>query len=73
MTRTCSIPGLNDLSAMHAAWKKLTPDQKVTYRGELAKIAARESPERDDCWLEDIAAEFGPEAFLRTIGKWVES
>ena len=47
-------------------------NQKITYRGELAKICAREAPERDTCWLEDIAAEFAPEAFIRTLGLWEE-
>jgi len=64
---------INDLNAMHEAWKSLNPDQKGTYRSELSVIAVRESIRRDECWLEDIAAEFGPEAFLRTIGKWEES
>ena len=61
---------LKDLNAMYAAWKGLTAQQKLVYRAELAHIAARESPNRESCWLEDIAAEFGPEAYLRTIGKW---
>ena len=63
---------LNDLNAMHEAWQTLTSDQRITYRGELAKICAREAPERDTCWLEDIAAEFAPEAFLKTLGLWKE-
>ena len=63
---------LNDLNAMHEAWQTLTSNQKITYRGELAKICAREAPERDTCWLEDIAAEFAPEAFIRTLGLWEE-
>jgi hypothetical protein len=62
----------NDLNAMHEAWQTLTSDQRITYRGELAKICAREAPERDTCWLEDIAAEFAPEAFLKTLGLWKE-
>lgn len=62
----------NDLNAMHEAWQTLTSNQKITYRGELAKICAREAPERDTCWLEDIAAEFAPEAFLRTLELWEE-
>ena len=61
-----------DLSAMYEVWQTLTSDQKITYRGELAKICAREAPERDTCWLEDIAAEFAPEAFLKTLGLWEE-
>ena len=63
---------LNDLSAMYEAWQTLTSNQKITYRGELAKICAREAPERDTCWLQDIAAEFAPEAFLKTLGLWEE-
>jgi len=64
---------ISDLNAIHQAWKCLTPDQKGRYRSELSIIAVRESAHRDECWLEDIAAEFGPEAFLRTIGKWEDS
>jgi hypothetical protein len=61
---------LNDLNAMHEAWQLLTHEQKLAYRREIALIASREVPNRQSHWLEDIAAEFGHEAYLRTIGKW---
>jgi hypothetical protein len=63
---------LNDLNAMHEAWQLLTHEQKLAYRREIALIASREVPNRQSHWLEDIAAEFGHEAYLRTIGKWIE-
>lgn len=69
----CGHPNYaRNLNAMHRAWQTLTHDQKLAYRGELAWIAARESIKRQSCWMEDIAAEFGPEAFLRVVGKWKE-
>lgn len=62
----------SDLNAIHKAWQTLTHVQKLAYRSELALIAARESINRQSCWMEDIAAEFGPEAFLRVVGKWTD-
>jgi hypothetical protein len=62
----------SDLNAMHEAWQLLTHEQKLAYRREIALIASREVPNRQSHWLEDIAAEFGHEAYLRTIGKWIE-
>ena len=64
---------LNDLNAMHKAWQTLSGEQKARYRQEIALIGVRELPNRDECWIEDICAEFGHEAFLRTIQKWEES
>jgi hypothetical protein len=55
---------LNDLNAMHEAEKVLTYDQFDDYYIELAKRMVRPF---------HATASQRAEAFLRTIGKWVES
>lgn len=66
---TIRVPDyLNDLNAMHGAVKTLTPDQKHEMNRWL--LATRPGNLTRFKW-EAEADEFA-EAFLRTIGQWVE-
>jgi hypothetical protein len=67
-SHTQKIPDyLNDLNAMHEVEKVLTDEQQRTYAAELGRSY-------DGSFLHVSApAAQRAEAFLRTIGKWVES
>ena len=60
---------LNDLNAMHKAEKVLRDDRETAFRGWL--WLAHGQPEMRCATVHATAAERA-EAFLRTIGKWVE-
>ena len=62
---------LNDLNAMHEAEKVLTADQARAYDKEQQKIGFRERL-AGAFWMWHLPANWKAEAFLRTIGKWVE-
>jgi len=66
-----SIPDyLNDLNAMHEAEKMITKDQQLDYAYNLKEIAC---PITGEDWMAiHTTAGQRSEAFLRTIGKWVE-
>jgi hypothetical protein len=63
---------LNDLNAMHEAWRKMSDDQKFLWRTEITKIVERDRflGRTEDCWYEGATAAQRAEALLRTIGKW---
>lgn len=66
---------LNDLNAMHEAEKVLTTEQDGAYRAQLANLFSRACGyEWDDGYAGAITATAAQraEAFLRTLGKWVE-
>ncbi len=65
---------LNDLNAMHEAWKTLTYEQHKQSRQHSQMIVYRDgftsdNPHRS---VSNAASTQRAEAFLRTIGKWVE-
>jgi hypothetical protein len=70
---------LNDLNAMHEAEKVLSDGQRMTYYGHLVSIA-RKSLGIDPCeshyqpkFTTHATAAQRAEAFLCTVGRWVES
>lgn len=65
---------LNDIKAMHEAEKTL-PNHPfyIRYLGEVVNACLDESADYEDWWLMCHAtAAQRAEAFLRTIGKWVD-
>jgi hypothetical protein len=60
---------LNDLNAMHEAWSTLDDAEKFTFRSKLTVVIMKHD---DDIWYEGATAAQRAEAFLRTLGKWVE-
>ena len=63
---------LNDLNAMHEAEKMLDANQRTTYRAHLACMFT-DHPDDGMRFAITATAAQRSEAFLRTIGKWVES
>jgi hypothetical protein len=66
-----------DLNAMHEAEKIFDKTQRSKYANELHDVILTEENEDDDteidfAWLSATAAQRA-EAFLRTVGRWVES
>jgi len=64
---------LNDLNAMHEAWRTLTPSQKTEFESELYLVimGQAEYHRNDDApYITNATASQRAEAFLRTIGKW---
>jgi hypothetical protein len=64
----------SDLNAMHEARRRhITPGQRDVYLNWLARIVERERRMAPVGWLVvDATAPQHAEAFLRTVGKWVE-
>ena len=71
-----SLPNyLSDLNAMHEAEKVLdTPRKRICYAEELGRIWTGRKDRAIPDWgfIHDATAAQRAEAFLRTIGKWVE-
>lgn len=73
-----SVPDyLNDLNAMHEAWKTLSHDQHKVFRAMLqARVYSQTKAEWEDNVQRSVAnatAAQRAEAFLRTIGKWEDA
>jgi len=70
---------LNDLNAMHEAVRALSKPDIATYEVFLAELVKADGVFLRRCFTGEIAkiseatAAQRAEAFLRTIGKWVES
>lgn len=68
---------LNDLNAIHEAEEALTAHQRRNYPQELAHVCGIGEGEEwtaDEDWtIIHATAAQRAEAFLRTLGKWVES
>jgi hypothetical protein len=62
---------LNDLNAMHEAWKMLDNYNQSVFTGELIEIIQREPGVGTLGAINAIAAQRG-EAFLKTLGLWKE-
>jgi len=68
-------PYSTDLNAMHDAEGMLSPDQRDSYTDNLWEITARYSlgVSVNDSWgIFHATAPQRSEAFLRTLGKWVD-
>lgn len=63
---------LNDLNAMHEVEKKLTKVQFGDYYIELLKMARGKSQYSIDRSMVCATSTQRAEAYLRTIGKWVD-
>jgi hypothetical protein len=64
----------DDLNAMHAAWMTLSNDDKISCAQWLMKLCGIDSRLLFDIgvpMLLDDLLKFWPEAYLRTVGKWV--
>ena len=62
---------LNDLNAMHEAEESLLLKKQMLYQGMIGKVTGNKCPALFG-QIHATAAQRA-EAFLRTIGKWVES
>jgi hypothetical protein len=64
---------LNDLNAMHEAWRTLPPSQKDRFESELYSVVIGEADynRNDDApYITNATAAQRAEAFMRTIDKW---
>lgn len=67
-------PHESDLNAMHVAWCSLTADQHRIFRRHLAEVVTRDGHVCGPCRsLSNATATQRCEAFLKTVGKWVEA
>jgi len=66
---TCFDP-VNDLNAMHEAWKTLSHEQKMRFKTELSVIVCRFDNPVEETYYEGATARQRAQAFLRTFGKW---
>lgn len=61
---------VRDLNAMHEAEKTLRDEVRMNYGSDLQRVLLRTYEENS--WLISATAHQRAEAFLRTLGKWVE-
>ena len=67
---------INDLNAIHEAWKTLTPREKQRFEYEIYSVVIGEADynrDVDEAHITNSTSAQRAEAFLKTIGKWVES
>ena len=65
---------LSDLNAMHKAWLTLNAQQRSDWWSIICEVVYSQTPlnERSIMVVANATAPQRAEAFLRTIGKWVE-